>query len=371
MIHRTSPNTHVSRSRRDAQAHRHRHGPEGASRAVGRAAARARRRLADPAQGVVVCQRTQPDGEGRGPVRLALEGLSCRTGLAGGYAGPGLRGPRAAHAAGAHDGAAPSAATRAAGPAPGGSSGSWLGSHAWEWRHAGPDAGGHAGHHGLGRAEAPVGARGRGRRWGHAGGWVGKRAKRVAKDEAPHRVSRLARIRFSAARWRACAVLVLADDRARHVWPKVGYAWRPQGRQWAVMTPGPHPQHDLAGALALSTGTRPHGVGPRTTKARGRALLTPLEARSPADRDTRLDVVVDPSQSHKAPAVEPWLAAHPRVRRRFVPPDCPRAHPLERACGAVHDGGPRNHQRNRLPALVAEVARHGCCMSVPISCGPI
>jgi hypothetical protein len=37
---------------------------------------------------------------------------------------------------------------------------------------------------------------------------------------------------------------------------------------------------------------------------------------------------------------------------------CPRANPIERAFGDVHDCCTRNHQRKRLPDLVADVEDH-------------
>ena len=58
---------------------------------------------------------------------------------------------------------------------------------------------------------------------------------------------------------------------------------------------------------------------------------------------------------HQAKAVEPWLAAHPRVSRLLLPTYCPRANPIERASGDGHDGCTRNHQRKRRPDLVADV----------------
>ena len=116
-------------------------------------------------------------------------------------------------------------------------------------------------------------------------------------------------------------------------------------------------------------------------------------------------MVVDNYKIHKAKAVEQWLAAHPRVTLLFLPTYCPRANPIERAFGDVHDCCTRNHQRKRLPDLVADVEDHlhlngpwqyklsdlyyepavtaavekiaaeeqrkGCRLSVPISCGLI
>jgi len=69
-------------------------------------------------------------------------------------------------------------------------------------------------------------------------------------------------------------------------------------------------------------------------------------------------VVVANYQIHKANAVEQWLGTHPRVTRLFWPTYCPRANPIERAFGDVHDCCTRNHRRRRLPELVADVVDH-------------
>ena len=42
----------------------------------------------------------------------------------------------------------------------------------------------------------------------------------------------------------------------------------------------------------------------------------------------------------------------------FLPTYCPRANPIERAFGDVHDCCTRNHRRKRLPDLVADVEDH-------------
>jgi transposase len=69
-------------------------------------------------------------------------------------------------------------------------------------------------------------------------------------------------------------------------------------------------------------------------------------------------VVADHSKIHKAKAVGHWLAAHPRVERLFLPTYCPRANPIERAFGDVHDLCTRHHTRKRLLDLVADVVEH-------------
>jgi putative transposase len=196
------------------------------------------------------------------------------------------------------------------------------------------------------------------RRWVHEVGWVWKRAKLVAKDDDPHRVERLARIRFLFEQLKFYEAMVFADELDIHLLPKVGCAWMPKGTQLEVMTPGQNQKHYLAGALELTTGTVHHCLGPRKTKALFRDLLTQLEARSPAEQYTRVYVVVDNYKIHQAKAVEQWLAAHPRVTLLLLPTYCPRANPIERAFGDVHDCCTRNHQRKRLPDLVADVEDH-------------
>jgi transposase len=196
------------------------------------------------------------------------------------------------------------------------------------------------------------------RRWVHEVGWVWKRAKLVAKDDDPHRVERLARIRFAYEQLRRCETIVFADELDIHLLPKVGYAWMPQGTQVEVMTPGTNAKHYLAGALDLATGTLHHCQGPRKTNALFRDLLQTLEDAYPAGQYERLYVVVDNYKIHKAKAVDEWLANHPRVSLLFLPTYCPRANPIERAFGDVHDLCTRNHTRKRLPDLVADVEAH-------------
>jgi putative transposase len=196
------------------------------------------------------------------------------------------------------------------------------------------------------------------RRWVHEVGWVWKRAKLVAKDDDPQRVERLARMRFVYEQLQPAEVLVFADELDIHLLPKVGYAWMPQGTQVEVMTPGTNEKHYLAGALDPATGTVHHCVGPRKTNGLFRDLLQTLEAAYPAAHYQRIYMVVDNYKIHKAKAVQEWLAKHPRIRLLFLPTYCPRANPIERAFGDVHDLCTRNHTRTRLQDLVADVVEH-------------
>ena len=53
-----------------------------------------------------------------------------------------------------------------------------------------------------------------------------------------------------------------------------------------------------------------------------------------------------------------WLAKHPRFELVYLPSYCPRANPIERAFGDVHDKCTRNHKRKRLRDLVGDVVWH-------------
>jgi putative transposase len=68
--------------------------------------------------------------------------------------------------------------------------------------------------------------------------------------------------------------------------------------------------------------------------------------------------VVDNYGIHKARAVAAWLVQHPRFELVFLPSYCPRANPIERAFGDVHDKCTRNHKRKHLTELVADVKEH-------------
>jgi hypothetical protein len=196
------------------------------------------------------------------------------------------------------------------------------------------------------------------RRWLHRLGGVGKRAQVVARDDAPERIEKLARIRHTLEPLEKRAVLRFADELDIHLLPKGGYQWMPQGETVKLLTPGQNQTPYLAGALDLNTGRIGHCPGFRKTNALFRALLDRLERRSTKARVDKIYVVVDNSGIPKAKAVERWLATHPRFRLLFLPTSCPQANPLERAFGDVHAKCTWNHQRHRLAELVGDVEQH-------------
>jgi transposase len=196
------------------------------------------------------------------------------------------------------------------------------------------------------------------RRWLHALGWEWQRAKLVAKDDDPQRVEKLARIRYAVEQVRAGVVLFFADELDISLLPKVGSQWMPKGEQVEVLTPGTNEKRYLAGALDITTGTIAHCVWYRKVTGLFLDLLQTLDRRYPARAFARLTVVADNAQIHHAAEVEKWLAAHPRFELLYLPTYCPRANPIERAFGDVHDKCTRNHTRKRLGHLVQDVKEH-------------
>lgn len=196
------------------------------------------------------------------------------------------------------------------------------------------------------------------RRWLHELGWEWKRAKVVAKDNDPERVEKLARIRLAFEQLRAGAALFFADELDVNLLPKVGYQWMPKGEQVEVMTPGTNEKRYVAGALELTTGTITHCVWYRKQTGLFLDLLETLDRTYPAPLFSHLTVVADNAKIHHAEKVQKWLAAHPRFELLYLPTYCPRANPIERAFGDIHDKCTRNHTRKQMWQLVQDVKRH-------------
>ena len=196
------------------------------------------------------------------------------------------------------------------------------------------------------------------RRWLHELGWEWKRAKLRAKDNDPARAEKLARIRLAFEQLRAGAAVFFADELDIHLLPKVGYQWMPKGEQVEVLTPGTNEKRYLAGALDIATGKITHCVWYRKQTGLFLGLLDTLDRTHPAPLFTQLTVVVDNAKLHKAKKVQQWLVAHPRFTLLYLPTYCPRANPIERAFGDVHDNCTRNHTRKRIWHLVEDVKQH-------------
>ena len=192
----------------------------------------------------------------------------------------------------------------------------------------------------------------------HQLGYAWKRARHAARDDDPNRIGKLARIRHLVETLPANAALFFADELDIHLLPKLGYEWMLRGTQRAVMTPGTNQKSYLAGALNFISGKMRHVVGERKNRWLFIDLLKAIDRACPAVKCARIYVVVDNYRIHTAKAVVAWLAQHPRFELVFLPSYCPRANPIERAFGDVHDKCTRNHRRRRITDLVSDVVWH-------------
>jgi transposase len=196
------------------------------------------------------------------------------------------------------------------------------------------------------------------RRWLHEAGYVWKRARHAATDSDPERAAKRAQIRRLVETLPARAALFFADELDLHLLPKLGCEWMPKGTQTEIMTPGTNRKNYLAGALNFATGRLLSVIGERKNRWLFIDLWRVIERASPATKFTKRYVVVDNYGIHKAKAVALWLTQHPRFELIWLPSYCPRANPMERAFGDVHDKCTRNHKRTTVGELVVDVKGH-------------
>ena len=188
-------------------------------------------------------------------------------------------------------------------------------------------------------------------------GYVWKRAKLKGRDDDPERAKRLARIRLLIENQRPDELILFADELDIDLLPKIGYQWMLKGTQHEVWTPGKNQKHYLAAALNLATGKTYYVLGPKKNNALFRRLLDHLQ-RTFGKGYRKIYVVCDNYRIHKAKAVVVWLEEHPCFELVWLPSYCPKANPIERVFGDVHDKCTRNHTRKLLRTLVGDVKGH-------------
>jgi transposase len=204
------------------------------------------------------------------------------------------------------------------------------------------------------------------RRWLHQADYVWKRPSLVARDDDPARATLLARIRLHWEGLGSREALVFADELELHLLPKVGAQWTRRGQRLEIVTPGQDRRCYIAAALDFRTGRLLHRTGPKKNRFLFLDLLRALDRLYSGAGFRRVYVVADNYSIHTAGDVCRWLARHPRFVLLWLPRYCPKANPIERVFGDLHDQITRNHGHRTLPPLLAEVqqylrrrARHG------------
>lgn len=196
------------------------------------------------------------------------------------------------------------------------------------------------------------------RRWLHQAGYVWKRVSLTARDDDPHRASLLARIRQHWEQLAPDEALVFADEVDLHLLPKVGSQWTRRGQRVEVVTPGQNQRGHVAAALDIHTGRLTQCAAAQKNRFLFLALLQRLERAYPRQRYRRVYIVADNYGIHRAGDVRRWLEQHPRLVLLWLPRYCPKANPIERVFGDLHDQITRNHSHQTLPPLMAEAQRY-------------
>ena len=196
------------------------------------------------------------------------------------------------------------------------------------------------------------------RRWLHQAGYVWKRPSLVARDDDPARASLLARIRLHWEELGPREALVFADELELQLLPKVGAQWTRCGQRVEIVTPGQDRRCYIAAALDFRTGRLRHRTGPKKNRFLFLDLLRALDRVYSGADFRRVYVVADNYSIHTAGDVCRWLACHPRFVLLGLPRYCPKANPIERVFGDLHDQITRNHGHRTLPPLLAEVQRY-------------
>jgi transposase len=196
------------------------------------------------------------------------------------------------------------------------------------------------------------------RRWLPQADYVWKRPSLVARDDDPARATLLARIRRHWEELGPREALVFADELELHLLPKVGAQWTRRGQRLEIVTPGQDQRCYIAAALDFRTGQLRHCTGPKKDRFLFLDLLRALNRAYSRLGFRRVYVVADNYSIHTAEDVRRWLARHPHFVLLWLPCYCPKANPIERIFGDLHDQITRNHRHRTLLPLLAEVQRY-------------
>jgi hypothetical protein len=151
---------------------------------------------------------------------------------------------------------------------------------------------------------------------------------------------------------------VFADELELHLLPKVGAQWTLRGQRLEIVTPGQDRRCDVAAALDFRTGRLLQRTGAQKNRFLFLDLLQAVDRAYAGVGFRRVYVVADNYSIHTAGEVRRWLARHPRFVLLWLPRYCPKANPIERIFGHLHDQITRNHRHGSLPPLLAEGQRY-------------
>jgi transposase len=167
---------------------------------------------------------------------------------------------------------------------------------------------------------------------------------------------RLAAIRRCLGHLARDEVAVYEDEVDIHLNPKIGLDWMNRGQQKEVVTPGQNEKRYLAGAMNARTRRLTVVEATRKNSSLFIALLEALAADYPDAR--RIHVVLDNFRIHTSKISQCALDRYDgRIVLHFLPPYCPNHNKIERLWLDLHAEVTRNHNRDTMNELMAEVRR--------------
>ena len=165
---------------------------------------------------------------------------------------------------------------------------------------------------------------------------------------------RLNELRTLAGTLSARDVLVYEDEVDIHLNPKIGLDWMGKGQQKDVMTPGQNEKRYLAGALDARTGVLHWVEGDKKNSWLFMDLLKKLTIVYAKAR--LIHVILDNYGIHSSEVIGIALCHFARrIRLHPLPPYCPDENRIERVWQDLHANVTRNHRRQTMAELMADV----------------
>ncbi len=137
--------------------------------------------------------------------------------------------------------------------------------------------------------------------------------------------------------------------------PKIGFGWRPVGKQELVPTPGQNKKCYLAGALNAHTGKVVWVESERKNSELFIGLLREMRRTYRGLR--RIILILDNVNTHSSRKTTRFLKANPKFELAFQPTYHPWVNRIERLWKALHDTVTRNHRHQNLDELMVAVRR--------------
>jgi putative transposase len=193
------------------------------------------------------------------------------------------------------------------------------------------------------------------RRAMHRMKFVWRRPRPVVGPRDPEHARKLRQIRRLIAQLPSDETVVFQDEVDVHLNPKIGPCWMVRGEQAEVVTPGNNEKRHLAGSLHWRTGRLLLSAPSRQRNAA--LFVAHLDDLRRQLRGYRvIHVVCDNASFHRSRAVREFLARHPgRIVPHYLPKYAPETNPIERVWWHLHETITRNHRRQTIDDLLADV----------------